>query len=73
MVQKETAELKKLLMAMARRTAPEETMTMRKPELAMQEWLREQTTKNADKAVGRYRCSLRPQACATIGCTEDLF
>ena len=38
--QKETAESKKLLKAKARRTAPEETMTMRKPELAMQERLR---------------------------------
>ena len=65
--------MKKLLKALALRTAPEETMTMRKHELAMQERLKEQTTKNADKAVGRYKCSLKPQACVTIGCTGDLF
>ena len=73
MTQTAKPELNNLLTALVRRTVLEETMATRKVELAMQEGLRKQTTKNADKAAGHCRCSLRPQACATTGCTEDLL
>ena len=67
----QTAELNNLLTAMTRRTALVETMVTRKLELALQERLRRQTTKNAGKDVGRCKRSPRLQASATIGYTKD--